>query len=146
MDNITTTSVDKTTYQEYIKDLEFLYRQFNQFYIDNNYNIYLDKKETSEIDFIKMINEDFSNENALCFLAYKDKNPVGYILGYSEHLSECFITDLVSYIDTIYIDESTRGLGLGKLLIKMFSENMSKKYNTKIVRLNVKSIISQRVT
>ena len=140
MNNITLTTVDKSNYQEYIDELEVLYKQFNQFYINNNYNIYINKKENSQINFVKMVTEDFEKENVLCFLAHKNKEPVGYILGYTELLSEYFITGFISYIDGIYITETVRGVGLGKLLIETFSDNMDKKYGTKIIRLNVKSM------
>lgn len=140
MSDITITTLDKNNYQEYIGDIEFLYKQFNQFYIDNNYNIYIDKKENSQIDFVKMITEDFEKENVLCFLSHKNKEPVGYILGYTGLVSEYFVTGFVSYIDGIYIAETARGFGLGKLLIEKFSNTMHKKYSAKIIRLNVKSM------
>lgn len=145
MDDIVITTIDKGNHREYINDIEYLYGQFNQFYTENNYTTYLDKKENSELDFNKMVTEDFEKENVLCFLAYKNKEPVGYILGYTEHLSECFVTGFISYVDGIYITEAVRGFGLGKLLIEKFSNDMDRKYGTKIIRLNVKSINKQAI-
>jgi ribosomal protein S18 acetylase RimI-like enzyme len=139
LNDITFTSVDSNNYREYINDIEFLYKEFNQFYLDNNYNNYLSKKENSQMDFIKIIADDFKKDNVLCFVAHKNKELVGYILGYTENLSEYFTTDRISYIDGVYVTNTARGLGIGKQLVQIFSNEMNKKYGTRVVRLNVKS-------
>ncbi len=124
--------------------LIFLYQNFNDEYIKNNFNYSeLKPKQTPEVDFKKEIKEAF-NHDVFCEIIFSNENPIGYILGYTEDISNYFGVEKIAFCDGIFVVEEFRGSKIGTGLLADFY-GWAKSKGITIVRLNVKARNSKAI-
>ena len=85
---------------------------------DPTMNIQWPYEEAGETYFRKMI----SGETGACFVAESDKKLVGYVAGCVRSQIYTYDTVLRCELENIYVNEDTRGSGVGKKLVAAFSE------------------------
>lgn len=85
---------------------------------DSTLNIQWPYQEAGETYFRKMI----SGETGVCFVAESDKKLVGYVAGCVRSQIYTYDTVLRCELENIYVNEDTRGSGVGKELVGAFSE------------------------
>lgn len=79
----------------------------------------------SKIDTIIVPNVTISNcysnsinkENIYLTLAYKDQKAVGFVFAFLKHKKGKIYNKNVVFVETLYVDESYRGSGIGKKLM-----------------------------
>ena len=139
-ENLRKVVVTKENLNEYIKDLEAIYFVFNEYYRANKLNYeHYQEKESKDVDFKKDILESFEPEEVYCDIYYNSENkPVACVLGFIEDISIYFAINKVGYCDSLFVDESLRGAGLGTKMLADFG-GWCKSKNITVMRLDVKS-------
>lgn len=117
---------------KYLEDyqIETITTMMQDFYSIDNYPINL---ETSK----KLFEEFIANENlGKCWLIFDENEIVGYVI-----LTLIFSFEYrgkIAFLDELYIQESSRGKGIGKETISFIKEEVEK-LNVKLIYLEVEN-------
>ena len=71
-----------------------------------------------------------SNENHYLALAFEEDAPVGFIYAYKKISKDTAFLDNIIEIESLYVDESSRSLGIGTALINSVEDWAKDFYNT----------------
>ena len=111
-------------------DIEIVTKMMQDFYAIDNYPIDI---ETSK----KLFHEFITDENlGKCWLIYHEEEIVGYVI-----LTFTFSFEYkgrIAFLDELYLKETTRGKGIGKITIDFIKEQATV-LNVKLIYLEVEN-------
>lgn len=128
--------ITKDNLSEHLESLLLISKKFWQFYLDEEYCKQYEPKQVEGVDFGYM-KEEIENEECFCEIVYKDEMPVAFLIGLFEDNSLFYELAKFGMLDELFVDESVRGSGIGKELVKDFTEHCEAK-NISIVTLNAR--------
>jgi GNAT superfamily N-acetyltransferase len=122
--------------------LEKEFLRYNDSIGENKHYKVISSSKAKKSDFKKELIKRLSYPGDLFFffaIDSKTKRPLGYIYSYIVKMPEMFKIGKICYLDKMMVSKTSRGKGVGKLMVKEFFM-WSKRKGAKICQLNVSSV------